>query len=85
MSILQCRACGKKYRVTSEVPGDALRCQACGGALAGTDEALAAEGVPLPFSRLAGRVLSAGSRSGGGKDEGSLLGGIGSMIMGDRE
>lgn len=35
----------------------------------------------LPFSRLAGRVL-ANARPGGGKDEGSLLGGLGSLLMG---
>ena len=34
----------------------------------------------LPFSRLAGRVLA--NSSGSGKDEGSLLGGIGSTLMG---
>jgi uncharacterized protein (TIGR00266 family) len=34
----------------------------------------------LPFSRLAGRVISA---SGGGKEEGSLLGGLGRMLDGD--
>jgi len=39
----------------------------------------------LPFSRLAGRVLAAGGTGGGGKDEGSLLGGIGNMIMGGGE
>jgi uncharacterized protein (TIGR00266 family) len=39
----------------------------------------------LPFSRLAGRVLSAGSGLGRSKDEGSVLGGIGKMIMGDGE
>jgi uncharacterized protein (TIGR00266 family) len=38
----------------------------------------------LPFSRLAGRVLAnAGPR--GGKDEGSVLGGLGSMVMGGGE
>lgn len=36
----------------------------------------------LPFSRLAGRMLMA---SGGGKEEGSLLGGLGGMIGGDNE
>lgn len=36
----------------------------------------------LPFSRLAGRVL-ANARPGGGKDEGTLLGGLGSMFMGE--
>jgi uncharacterized protein (TIGR00266 family) len=39
----------------------------------------------LPFSRLAGRLLAAAPKSGGGKEEGSLLGGIGGMLMGDRE
>lgn len=38
----------------------------------------------LPFSRLAGRVLAAGS-GGGSKDEGSMLGGIGTMFMGGDE
>ncbi len=39
----------------------------------------------LPFSRLAGRILAAGTGMSRGKDEGSLLGGIGSMIMGNSE
>lgn len=34
----------------------------------------------LPFSRLAGRMLAA---SGGGKEEGSLLGGLGRLLDGD--
>ncbi len=34
----------------------------------------------LPFSRLAGRIL-AGAR--GGKEEGSMLGGIGRLLDGD--
>lgn len=40
----------------------------------------------LPFSRLAGRVLAAAPQ-GGGKDkgEGSILGGLGSMISGDNK
>jgi uncharacterized protein (TIGR00266 family) len=38
----------------------------------------------LPFSRLAGRVL-ANARGLGGKEEGSVLGGIGSMLMGGNE
>lgn len=39
----------------------------------------------LPFSRLARRVLQALQRRGGfGKDEGSLLGGLGNMLMGGR-
>jgi uncharacterized protein (AIM24 family) len=38
----------------------------------------------LPFSRLAGRVLAnAGSK--GGKEEGSLLGGLGNVLMGGRD
>jgi uncharacterized protein (TIGR00266 family) len=38
----------------------------------------------LPFSRLAGRVLAnAGAR--GGKEEGSVLGGLGNVLMGGRE
>jgi uncharacterized protein (TIGR00266 family) len=36
----------------------------------------------LPFSRLAGRVLSAAPQSGGSKGEGSLLGTIGNIVMG---
>jgi uncharacterized protein (TIGR00266 family) len=35
----------------------------------------------LPFSRLAGRILA--NASGGGKEEGSLLGGVGRMLDGD--
>jgi uncharacterized protein (TIGR00266 family) len=38
----------------------------------------------LPFSRLAGRMFSAASNRGGTKDEGSLLGGLGGLISGDR-
>lgn len=37
----------------------------------------------LPFSRLAGRMLSAAPQKGGSKGEGSLLGGIGNLIDGD--
>jgi uncharacterized protein (AIM24 family) len=38
----------------------------------------------LPFSRLAGRILAnAPSMAGGGKEEGSLLGGLGRMMDGD--
>ena len=37
----------------------------------------------LPFSRLAGRIYSAAPQTGGGgKEEGSILGGLGSMFMG---
>ena len=38
----------------------------------------------LPFSRLAGRMYSAMPRNGGGRDEGSVLGGLGGLISGDR-
>ena len=39
----------------------------------------------LPFSRLARRVLQSLQRRGGfGKDEGSILGGLGNMLMGGR-
>jgi len=38
----------------------------------------------LPFSRLAGRVLAALPRGGKDKGEGSILGGLGDMVMGDR-
>jgi uncharacterized protein (TIGR00266 family) len=38
----------------------------------------------LPFSRLAGRMFSAAYQRGGGKDEGSVLGGLGGLISGDR-
>jgi hypothetical protein len=34
----------------------------------------------LPFSRLAGRLATA---AGGGKEEGSVLGGIGRLLDGD--
>lgn len=37
----------------------------------------------IPFSRLAGRIMSAAGHKGpGGKEEGSLLGGLGGMLMG---
>lgn len=39
----------------------------------------------LPFSRLAGRVLANASSAGGGKGEGSLLGGFGDLLMGDND
>ena len=38
----------------------------------------------LPFSRLAGRMFSAMPRNGGSRDEGSILGGLGGIISGDR-
>ena len=38
----------------------------------------------LPFSRLAGRMYSAMPRQGGSRDEGSVLGGLGGLISGDR-
>jgi len=38
----------------------------------------------LPFSRLAGRMYSAMPRQGGSRDEGSILGGLGGIISGDR-
>ncbi len=37
----------------------------------------------LPFSRLAGRVLANAPQVGGSKGEGSVLGGIGNIFMGD--
>ncbi|MEN1785090.1 MAG: TIGR00266 family protein [Bacteroidota bacterium] len=37
----------------------------------------------LPFSRLAGRVLAAVPRGGKDKGEGSILGGLGDIVMGD--
>ena len=39
----------------------------------------------LPFSRLADRIIASAPRAGGNnRDEGSLLGGLGSMLNGDR-
>jgi uncharacterized protein (TIGR00266 family) len=38
----------------------------------------------LPFSRLAGRMFSAAYQRGGGKEEGSVLGGLGGILSGDR-
>lgn len=38
----------------------------------------------LPFSRLAGRMLQAAPQRGGSRDEGSLLGSLGSLVGGDR-
>lgn len=38
----------------------------------------------LPFSRLAGRMMSAAYQKGGSKGEGSVLGGLGGLISGDR-
>ncbi len=39
----------------------------------------------LPFSRLAGRMLAAAPQSGGSKGEGSILGGLGGLVMGDNQ
>ena len=38
----------------------------------------------LPFSRMAGRMFAAASQRGGSKEEGSVLGGLGGIISGDR-
>ncbi|MBI5559163.1 MAG: TIGR00266 family protein [Deltaproteobacteria bacterium] len=38
----------------------------------------------LPFSRLAGRMLQAAPQRGGGQEEGSILGPLGSILGGDR-
>lgn len=37
----------------------------------------------LPFSRMAGRILQAAPQRGGSRDEGSVLGGLGTLIGGD--
>lgn len=37
----------------------------------------------LPFSRLAGRILANAPQNGGGKEEGSILGGVGRLLDGD--
>jgi uncharacterized protein (TIGR00266 family) len=39
----------------------------------------------LPFSRLAGRIFAAAPKRGGGKEEGSVLGGLGNILDGDNE
>ncbi len=38
----------------------------------------------LPFSRLAGRMLAAAPQRGGSRGEGSVLGGLGDVLSGDR-
>lgn len=38
----------------------------------------------LPFSRLAGRMLASAPQRGGSRDEGSVLGGLGNILSGDR-
>ncbi|HET6221887.1 MAG TPA: TIGR00266 family protein, partial [Dongiaceae bacterium] len=38
----------------------------------------------LPFSRMAGRIYAAAPQRGGSRDEGSVLGGLGGILMGDR-
>ena len=38
----------------------------------------------LPFSRLAGRMLASAPQRGGHRDEGSVLGGLGNILGGDR-
>jgi len=39
----------------------------------------------LPFSRMAGRMLAAAPQRGGSREEGSVLGGLGNLLGGDRE
>jgi uncharacterized protein (AIM24 family) len=39
----------------------------------------------LPISRLSGRIVAAAGGRGGPRDEGSVLGGLGNMIMGNNE
>jgi uncharacterized protein (TIGR00266 family) len=39
----------------------------------------------LPFSRLAGRMLASAPQRGGHRDEGSVLGGLGNILSGDRD
>ena len=38
----------------------------------------------LPFSRMAGRMMAAAYQKGGSRDEGSVLGGFGGLLSGDR-
>lgn len=38
----------------------------------------------LPFSRMAGRMLAAAPQRGGSREEGSVLGGLGNILSGDR-
>jgi uncharacterized protein (AIM24 family) len=38
----------------------------------------------LPFSRMAGRMFAAAYQRGGSKEEGSVLGGLGGILSGDR-
>ena len=38
----------------------------------------------LPFSRMAGRMFAAAYQKGGSKEEGSVLGGLGNILSGDR-
>lgn len=38
----------------------------------------------LPFSRMAGRMFAAAYQRGGSRDEGSILGGLGGILSGDR-
>jgi len=39
----------------------------------------------LPFSRMAGRMLAAAPQRGGSREEGSVLGGLGNILSGDRD
>ena len=39
----------------------------------------------LPFSRLAGRILANAPQLGGSKEQGSILGGLGNVFMGDNQ
>jgi uncharacterized protein (TIGR00266 family) len=38
----------------------------------------------LPFSRMAGRIFAAAPQRGGSREDGSVLGGLGGILMGDR-
>jgi uncharacterized protein (AIM24 family) len=39
----------------------------------------------LPFSRLASRIFAAAPQRGGGREEGSVLGGLGNLFDGDNK
>ena len=62
MSIVNCHSCGKKYRVTEEMAGKRMRCQACGNVFAAPDvnlgEVPAGKAIPPQAAPVGGRIVS---------------------------
>lgn len=74
MSILQCQACGQKYRLPTTGAGMGRRCPTCGCAL------VPESGEPIVDAAV---VPEVNPRRVPRADEGSLLGSFGKALMGD--